>query len=168
MKLIPEQLKGIEKAAAELKEERKSFKAYIDERRETNERDGYKIICIDHCTEDEIITNAIKLSKLQKIVDTAEIIDTPNNNQIGIGSTFKLKMADDLDDDELEEYTLVEKAIGVTIFDGYISLDSKLGQSVYGKHVGENFSYKLSPKANDTVTGTIVSIGKDNNKVNQK
>lgn len=158
MKLIPEQLTKIEEKIVELNKSLQTYESYITERNSESIQDqlGYRVG--DTITEFGLQSERKQLDDLKKIIEKAEIVDTQSTDSVGIGTYFKVSFFDD----EPDEFTLVEDLVGLNSSD-FISSNSPFGKSVYGKKVGEKFSYtvKTSTNNNQEISGRITSIGRE-------
>lgn len=78
-----------------------------------------------------------RIHELENILSSYDIVTEINNDTITVGTTFSFKIND------LKEMTLtlVEKFGDHN--NGLISLDSPIGSAVYGKTIGDSFTYKL-------------------------
>ena len=99
------------------------------------------------------------LAELERIVRDAEIVDAIDETCVTVGTTFEVVFANG----SKKELTLVERLIGLEDHKKYFSIESPFGQSVIGKEEGATFSYKVktSPYESRTISGTILTIGKD-------
>ena len=158
MKLIPEQLTKIEEKIVELNKSLQTYESYITERNSESIKDqlGYRVG--DTITEFGLQSERKQLDDLKKIIEKAEIVDTPSTDSIGIGTYFKASFFDD----EPDEFTLVEDLVGLNSSD-FISSNSPFGKSIYGKKVGEKFSYTVKTSTNNSqeISGRITSIGRE-------
>ena len=158
MKLIPEQLTKIEEKIVELNKSLQTYESYITERNSESIQDqlGYRVG--DTITEFGLQSERKQLDDLKKIIEKAEIVDTLSTDSIGIGTYFKVSFFDD----EPDEFTLVEDLVGLNS-SNFISSNSPFGKSIYGKKVGEKFSYTVKTSTNNSqeISGRITSIGRE-------
>lgn len=91
-----------------------------------------------------------RIREIETILEIANVVTDIKDDVIGIGTTFSFK-TNSIDDMTL---TLVEK-FGDPL-KGLISLDSPIGAAVYGKTVGDDFTYKLVNGKN--CSGVITNI----------
>lgn len=157
MKLIPEQLEGIEARIEELK---KSISSYDDYLAEANNdiKHSFSGQCNkDDFTEMQLAKAHRNLAELESIIRDAEIVDAIDETCVTVGTTFEVVFTNG----SKKELTLVEKLIGLDDHKKYFSIESPFGQSVIGKEEGATFSYKVktSPYESRTISGTILTIG---------
>ncbi len=88
------------------------------------------------------------------LLNSEYIIKQNNKDIIEIGSEITVKF---LDEDEEYSYILVDELIGKSSLDNYISKDSDFANSVLGKTIGDEFSYKVK-NTGSVVSGRIVNI----------
>lgn len=157
MKLIYKQVENIQEEIARISRKREIYDIYLSQARSEplENANGYKLR--DSNTEAQMTRDQERIKELRSILTTAEIIDTPSDATIGIGTSFTAHI-----NGEDEELTLVENMVCLTASDGYISIESPLGKSVLGKEVGEEFTYsvKLSPYEIHQISGKVESIGR--------
>lgn len=91
-----------------------------------------------------------RIHEIKEILELSDVVTEINDSVINIGTTFSFK-TDIFDNMTL---TLVEKFGDPS--NGLISLDSPIGAAVYGKTVGDNFTYKLFN--GKQCSGTIINI----------
>lgn len=103
-----------------------------------------------------ITANEKKLKTLQHIAKYGEVISNPNSKRIEIGSVCKLFLKYSQTECELMETTLIEKKITRESFQNYTTINSKLGQAIYHKKIGEGFRYKMLDGS--TVCGKIIGL----------
>lgn len=78
-----------------------------------------------------------RISEIEGILSSFAMVTQVNNDVIEIGTTFSFR----INDSNEMTLTLVEKFGDPSV--GLISLDSPIGAAVYGKTIGECFTYKL-------------------------
>ncbi|MEI3529998.1 MAG: GreA/GreB family elongation factor [Bacilli bacterium] len=78
-----------------------------------------------------------RISEIEGILSSFAMVTQVNNDVIGIGTTFSFR----INNSNEMTLTLVEKFGDPNM--GLISLESPIGAAVYGKTVGESFTYKL-------------------------
>lgn len=158
MKLIPEQLEGIEARIRELKKNISSYGDYLDEANNDIKHAFSGQNSKDDFTEMQLEKAHHNLAELERIVRDAEIVDaTADETCVTVGTTFEVVFANG----SKKELTLVERLIGLEDHKKYFSIESPFGQSVIGKEEGATFSYKVktSPYESRTISGTILTIG---------
>ena len=113
-----------------------------------------------------------ELELYKDILTKSEFLIPKDSDTIDYGTRFTLKYDDT---DEEETYTFVNNSIGLarSCFNqdnGYISVDSLIGNELKGKRVNDDFSYKVHLKGRKdaiTITGKVIDIIKrTNNDVN--
>ncbi len=159
MKLIPEQLEGIEARIRELKKNISSYGDYLAEANNDIKHAFSGQNGKDDFTEMQLEKAHRNLAELERIVRDAEIVDAIDETCVTVGTTFEVVFANG----SKKELTLVERLIGLEDHKKYFSIESPFGQSVIGKEEGATFSYKVktSPYESRTISGTILTIGKD-------
>ena len=136
MKLIPEQVAYLREKVKLLKTKNKEYYNYFGD--------------------NEFVPNLDKLAKYEQILKTSEYVKDINVNKVDIGTKFEIRFSDSSD---IRKYTLVENTIGVNPSEGYISINSPLGESIYGKSEDEKFEYTtIKHNRISKVSGSIVGI----------
>lgn len=104
---------------------------------------------------DSILAEYQKIGILQNILDSSSVVTVFNNEQIDIGTLFKVKFADS---EQLAEFTMIDSNIEgkFSVLNGYITKNSPFGQSVYLKGCSTSFSYQVEGK--NMIVGEIVEI----------
>lgn len=157
MKLIPEQINYLREEIAKLQKEIKSYDQYYIERdKETDTRETCMFFCGDIITEHQISESHNNLKKYQNLLITSDYIRKPTTDMIGIGTKFTIKFDEE---EQIENYVLVEALIGNCMAEEAITVESPLGKSILGKKEGETFSYIIG--ANNKITGKIIAIEKN-------
>lgn len=103
-----------------------------------------------------ITANERKLKALEHIEKHGEVITNPNSKRVEIGSVCKLFLKYSQTECELIETTLIEAKITREPFQNYTTINSKLGQAIYHKKIGEGFRYKTLDGS--TVCGKIIGL----------
>ena len=139
MKLIPEQVQNIRCEILAREQEKIMFDEYYDDQKALGGTDQ-ELNCI---VKDETINfqnhqNKTRLEELKNILLTGEYVKKINTDQIDIGTKFYLEF----EGEEKEKYTLVDTKECLSSINGFISKDSPLGKSIYGKKENEEFSIK--------------------------
>ena len=76
-----------------------------------------------------------RISELEKILETAEIIEKRDTDKVGLGTTVKIKYLDE-DDDEIEEYRIVGSK-EADPSNNKVSNESPLARGIMGARVGD-------------------------------
>lgn len=76
-----------------------------------------------------------RISELEKLLETAEIIEKRDTDKVGLGTTIKIRYLDE-DDDELEEYKIVGSK-EADPSNNKISNESPLAKGIMGARVGD-------------------------------
>ena len=76
-----------------------------------------------------------RISELEKILETAEIIEKRDTDKVGLGTTIKIKYLDE-DDAEIEEYRIVGSK-EADPSNNKISNESPLARGIMGARVGD-------------------------------
>ena len=75
-----------------------------------------------------------RIQELEKIMENVEIIENADTSKVGLGTTVKIKYADD--DDDIEEYRIVGSK-EADPSNNKISNESPLAVAIFGAKVGE-------------------------------
>lgn len=146
---------GLVRSQVEMLETELEYRRKILEvRKETRKKEGY-----DFMSSSEIDELKMRITEIGRLLTEKKIIENPNSDTIDIGSSFYLSL--DYGDDDIEEMeaTLVEKFVShEASSDHFISMETEMGQAIYGKKEGESFSYLLPTGA--TITGEVLEIAK--------
>ena len=76
-----------------------------------------------------------RISELEKILETAEIIEKRDTDKVGLGATVKIKYLEE-DDDEVEEYRIVGSK-EADPSNNKVSNESPLAKGIMGARVGD-------------------------------
>ena len=76
-----------------------------------------------------------RISELEKILETAELIEKTDTDKVGLGTTVVLRYLDE-DDDETEEYRIVGSK-ETDPSNNKISNESPLAKAIWGAKVGD-------------------------------
>lgn len=88
--------------------------------------------------------NESRIRYLEKMLKTAEIVkDESKDDEVGINNKVEVYFEDD---DETEEYIIVTSIRGNSL-NGYISIESPIGQAIIGHKVGERVYVKVNENA---------------------
>ncbi len=94
-----------------------------------------------HAAKKDKNKNESRIRYLERMLKTAEVIhDSSNENEVGMNNVVKLYIEED---DEMETYKLVT-SIRSSSLKGYISIESPLGQAIFGKKVGDRVTVKVN------------------------
>ena len=155
MNLIPIQVKLLNKEYQNNKDEQKSI---VESERKRLE--GKTIRAENGETYDDqshkIVSNLkLRNKEILRILDTASIITSYNQEQVSAGATFSVIFLDD--EEEEETFTLIEEKVSTEgSRDGFITLNSEFGSAIHRKKENETFAYHLE---NDyLVSGIITKI----------
>lgn len=127
--LLYKELGMIEEEMNELKKSRKGI-----EKKESN---AIKSI------EDKIKRLEFKKNVLLDRIANVEIIELKNMDDLHININDLVMLQMICFEDEIEEMTLRLVGGDATIFDGKVSINSPLGQAMYGAEIGNTVSYKV-------------------------
>ena len=120
--------------------------AYNDILNGENSIENYGDIIIEH---DKAVKDEIK-----KIFARSELVTSVNTDKVDIGTVTTVII-----DKEVYEVVLVEtNVIPVSTSYGFVSLESPLGNAIYGLSVGDTFSY---PVEKEIVSGAVVALNSD-------
>ncbi len=101
--------------------------------------------------QEELESLRFQIAAYQELLNQGQLITHFDNNRIALGTKFILQFA--LDD--CEEYTLIETNIGVSTLEGYITLNSPIGQCILGKMPGESFAIEFN---HHSIQGVVQQI----------
>ena len=76
-----------------------------------------------------------RIAELEKILETAEIIEKRDTDKVGLGTTVKIKYLEE-DDDEIEEYRIVGSK-EADPSNNKVSNESPLARGIMGAKVGD-------------------------------
>lgn len=172
MILIPEQVKTIREEILRLSKKVTEYEEYLKECPKSTLVYGF-VNYVDNTLEvDKGNNDKNELELYKDILTKSEFLIPKDSDTIDYGTRFTLKYDDT---DEEETYTFVNNSIGLarSCFNqdnGYISVDSLIGNELKGKRVNDDFSYKVHLKGRKdaiTITGKVIDIIKrTNNDVN--
>lgn len=158
MKLIPQQ---VEILKAELSKLRQRKQELIDSKSNTY------AICHENQTGDNdrelidsIATLNVRMNKIQRILDNAEVVEPRTDGKIGIGTKFDMLLTTPRGRVKEETRTLIETKVTLEDMSQYLTLETDLGKAILGLQAGEEFSYTI-PNGK-TMFGTITAIRKEN------
>lgn len=163
MKLIPEQIKYIEKRIIELEKRLESLKQSIVANNASGCKlggndahiDGYDINLFSALAEGQR-----ELETLRSVLSNYEQVSNQNADTIEVGTVFTAALNFGDGDIECSEYVLID-GCGMPI-DGevnYVTLASPLGKAVIGKKVNDPICYPKPRNDKEMITGVIESIG---------
>ncbi len=160
MLLIPEQIYDIKKAIVEITQNKAK---HYEDMMKSKELTGFESTSISAQINNQsqnIYTSLIhKINILDSILNTAQIIDERNFENIDIGTYFYYKWSDE---NEIKSAYLVESLPITSIDAKFISIDSDFGKSVKGAKEGDIIKYK-SKNNISTETIQIIKISKEKN-----
>ena len=146
---------GLVRSQVEMLETELEYRRKILEvRKETRKKDGY-----DFMSSSEIDQLKLRITEIGRLLTEKKIIENPNSDKIDIGSSFVLSL--DYGDGDIEEMeaTLVEKFVSrEASSDHFVSMETEMGQAIYGREEGDNFSYLLP--TGRAITGEVLEINK--------
>lgn len=157
MKLIPEQVVGLRKAIIEKRKCLDGYMDYLDDNRTTSPDDVTSMRLGDLFTENSFFMDRDDYTRFTDIMADFEVVDNPNLEQIDIGTRFTVVYDGE---DEESVLTLVETAQFISLYNGFVSIDSPLGRAARGCKEGDHCSFKVN---NRTIGLTIKSIDKNKN-----
>ena len=127
--------KELGKIEAELEELKKS-------RKELNKREKSAIDSI----EEKIERLKFRKNALLDRIANVEIIELKNMDDLHININDLIMLQMIFDPEDIEDMTLRLVASDATIFDGKVSINSPLGQAMYGAKIGNTVSYSVKDK----------------------
>ena len=160
IRLLPEQ---VEILKTEL-ERRHMDSNFITESLKSKSEEGYarelndlNISSYDPIFEHDIAAAFEREGQLEALLKRAEVVNDYNAEQVDIGTKFELSCDYGDNDVERNTYILVDDIYGRNEENPYISINSPIGKSAYGKKVGEKFIVRL-PKGDRTNKNKIKLI----------
>lgn len=164
MILIPEQISYLRNQIKITKENIRSYNDYLSSKDITSGDYSSRAFIGDSVLDDQYSLERKKYHDIIYALENADYKRERSTDVIDIGTKFTVEFDGDYEHDEI---LLVEGVDGLTISggDGFVSLNSLLGQNVIGKKEGEHFEYTVitgrMPTDKRKVSGTIKSIVKD-------
>lgn len=156
MELIPQQVEMLKNELSSLSQKRQEL---IDS------KSNRYAICNENQTGDndrEIIDSVAainaKINKICTLLDNAIVIEDVDDSHINIGTEFDMILTTPRGSVQEETRTLIAEKVTLEDMSQYISLQTNIGKAVYGRQVGEDFSYILP--SGKTMFGTIVGLRK--------
>ena len=164
MILIPEQISYLRKQIKASKENIRSYSDYLSSKDITSGDYSARAFIGDTVLDNQYDLERKRYRDTMYALENADYKKERSTDVIDIGTKFTVEFDGDYEHDDI---LLVEGVDGLTISagDGFVSLNSLLGQNVIGKKEGERFSYTVitgkMPTDRRKVSGTIKSILKD-------
>lgn len=164
MILIPEQISYLRNQIKITKENIRSYNDYLSSKDITSGDYSSRAFIGDSVLDDQYSLERKKYRDIMYALENADYKRERSLDVIDIGTKFTVEFDGDYEHDEI---LLVEGVDGLTISggDGFVSLNSLLGQNVIGKKEGDRFEYTVitgrMPTDKRKVSGTIKSIVKD-------
>ena len=164
MILIPEQISYFRNQIKITKENIRSYNDYLSSKDITSGDYSSRAFIGDSVLDDQYSLERKKYRDIMYALENADYKRERSIDVIDIGTKFTVEFDGDYEHDEI---LLVEGVDGLTISggDGFVSLNSLLGQNVIGKKEGDRFEYTVitgrMPTDKRKVSGTIKSIVKD-------
>lgn len=164
MILIPEQISYLRNQIKITKENIRSYNDYLSSKDITSGDYSSRAFIGDSVLDDQYSLERKKYHDIMYALENSDYKRERSLDVIDIGTKFTVEFDGDYEHDEI---LLVEGVDGLTISggDGFVSLNSLLGQNVIGKKEGDHFEYTVitgrMPTDKRKVSGTIKSIVKD-------
>ncbi len=162
MILIPEQISYLRKQIFTTKENINSYKDYLTSKDITSGDYSSRAFIGDSVLDDQYSRERKIYSDTMYALETSEYKTNRTTDIVDIGTKFTIQFDGDPEHDEI---ILVEGTEGLSFRDGFVSLNSPLGQNVIGKKENDRFEYVVTTgttlRDKRTIRGTIVSINKD-------
>ena len=118
---------------------------------------------VDNSLLGNFVVNTNALNDIKNKLLNCEVIEPNNSDEIGIGSTIKISLFFD-EDEERETFTLVETRLPKDPAN-FISINSPLGKAIVAKKQGDSFKYVVE---NRIFSGRIDEIVKTKEDINIK
>ena len=162
MILIPEQISHLRKQIVQTKENINSYKDYLTSKDITSGDYSSRAFIGDSVLDDQYSRERKVYADTMYALETAQYKTERNTDVIDLGTKFNIQFDGD---EEIDEIILVEGTEGLSFRDGFVSLNSPLGQNVIGKKEDERFEYTIvtgtTPRDKRIIRGTIISINKN-------
>ena len=162
MKLIPVQIRELKQMVKRLEKQTgdlidsKSFKPALFG---ANEESG-----LDRDIIDQIARNNATIMKIKMALDSAEVVKAEDiaTDHADIGTSFKVVMNTPSGREKTVEGTLIEGTLIETNIAGegahvLCTIISPLGQALYGKEVGDEFSYTIE-RTGRKMSGRVLAL----------
>lgn len=156
MVLIPEQIVRIKKKIEMLEKKNTENAAYYADRNTAGAAKSPNNQVGDMFTEYNLALNDISLKDYREVIQKNAFLYKRDYDRIVCGTRFKYCFVDE--PEEIEEGILADTMVGLSSHDGFISINSKLGQAVYDKKDGDVCIYQ---GAEDFQVIRIVGIDKE-------
>lgn len=143
MRLIPEQVVGLRRAILEKRRSLDGYKDYLDDYRTTSIDDINRLRIGDSFTETGFSLDRSDYNRYTDILENAEIVDSPCLDYVDVGTKFIVVYDGE---DEETTLTLVETAQFINSFNGFVSVDSPLGNAAKGHKDGDHCSFKVGDR----------------------
>lgn len=105
---------------------------------------------------EEIEANTRQIKEIEYILSTSKMITNPNSRKIVVGTKFKLFIKYEKDDTDILEAVLIEKKEIKGRMIPSIEKESKLGQAIFQKEVGDSFRYY--DQEGSKVSGKVICL----------
>ena len=166
MILVPEQISYLRRQIKETKENIRSYNDYLSSKDITSGDYSARAFIGDSVLDDQYCLERKKYRDIMYALENADYKKERSLDVIDIGTKFTIEFDGDKEHDEI---LLVEGTEGMgsplSIGEGFVSLNSLLGQNVIGKKENDRFEYTVitgkMPSDRRRITGTIKSITKD-------
>ena len=143
MRLIPEQVVGLRRAILEKRRSLDGYKDYLEDNRTTSIDDINRLRIGDSFTETGFSLDRSDYNRYTDILENAEIVDSPCLDYVDVGTKFIVVYDGE---DEETTLTLVETAQFINSFNGFVSVDSPLGNAAKGHKDGDHCSFKVGDR----------------------
>ncbi len=160
LRLVPEQIQLLKEEFLKVNKDKNSVLAdrmiNSDEIKASDEGKGFSFSSATYQEETEFIQLTSRQREIAKIIENSLVVSEYHEDYIDLGTVFEISF---LDDEEPEIYTLVEKRVSTESSSGnnrFISLDSPIGRSVYGKRESEPFACVIP--GGDLCAGVITKV----------
>lgn len=147
---LKEMVKRLEKQTGDLIDS-KSFKPALFG---ANEESG-----LDRDIIDQIARNNATIMKIKMALDSAEVVKAEDiaTDHADIGTSFKVVMNTPSGREKIVEGTLIETNIAGEGAHVLCTIISPLGQALYGKEVGDEFSYTIE-RTGRKMSGRVLAL----------
>lgn len=143
MRLIPEQVVGLRRAILEKRRSLDGYRDYLEDNRTTSIDDINRLRIGDSFTETGFSLDRSDYNRYTDILENAEIVDSPCLDYVDVGTKFIVVYDGE---DEETTLTLVETAQFINSFNGFVSVDSPLGNAAKGHKDGDHCSFKVGDR----------------------
>ena len=162
MILIPEQISYLRQQVSTTKQNLRSYNDYLDSKDITSGDYSARALIGDSVLDNQYGYERQIYNETMYALENADYKTERSKEIIDIGTKFTIQFDGDKEQDEM---ILVEGLDGLSVKNGFVSLNSLLGQNVIGKKENDRFAYTVvtgtSPRDRRNISGIIKSVKKE-------